>query len=83
MMRYKHVDNFETKQLLSFSAHFSAIYNKNIIPFSTYKHLETKWPCTMEDFVIKDSELGALSNADSLSLLQTNFPLLQIFIQVK
>jgi hypothetical protein len=36
----------------------------------------------MEDFVIKDSELGTLSDQDSLILLQANFPLLQIFIQV-
>ena len=39
-------------------------------------------PCTMEDFVIKDSELGTLSEEDSIQLLETNFPLLQIFIQV-
>jgi hypothetical protein len=60
----------------------SAIYSKTLLPYSTYKHLDTKWPCTMEDFVIKDSELGSLSEEDSFRLLQANFPLLQIFIQV-
>ena len=78
-----------SKSLLQFyAAHPSlfrelagAIYFKKILWFSTYKHLESKWPCTMEDFVVKDSELGSLSEEDSGRLLQANFPLLQIFIQ--
>ena len=69
-------------RLLLHSFKFSAIYNKNILPFSTYRHLDSKWPCTIEDFVIKDSELGTLTNEDSFRLLKANFPLLQIFIQV-
>ena len=58
-----------------------AVYFDKILMFDTYKHVEQKWPCTMEDFIIKDCQLASLTEHDRAELLRANFPLLQVFIQ--
>jgi len=49
-----------------------------LLPPDTFQHLESKWPCTQNDFVLKETELGLLTDEDSNNLLCANFPLLQV-----
>lgn len=57
---------------------FRAVYKNSLLPSQTFQHLESKWPCTQDDFVLKETELGLLSDEDSINLLNANFPLLQV-----
>ena len=60
----------------------SALYNRTVVPYQAYNEMEKRWSNMIQNVLVKESILSTLAPADSMALIQTNVPILQIFIQV-
>ena len=61
---------------------FRALYLRTIVSYEAYTMMEVRWRNMIKNLFIREKIFSGISETDTIALLDTNLPILQIFVQV-
>ena len=65
-----------------FASHFRALYLRTVVSYEAYSTMEVRWRNMIKNLFIREKVFAGISETDTLVLMDTNLPILQIFVQV-
>lgn len=74
--------DFWLKLLLKTKKPFRALYLRTVVPYEAYSMMEVRWRNMIKNMFIREKIFSGITETDTLALLDTNLPILQIFVQV-
>jgi len=62
--------------------HFRALYLRTVVSYEAYSMMEVRWRNMIKNMFLREKIFSGIGESDTLAVLDTNLPILQIFVQV-